>query len=88
MMWGYDYSWPGMLVMALNSIFWIALLAIVVWFLVRWLEKRGETRFMSSSTLSATELLRQRYARGEIDAATYEQMMARLEEHVPTEFMH
>jgi putative membrane protein len=77
MMWGgYGWSWPGMLMMTLSSLLWIALIAILIWALVRWLNKQNVNT--TTPTPSAMEILRQRYARGEIDTATFEQMRERL----------
>ncbi len=75
MMWGYGWSWPGMLVMMLSSLLWIALIAVLIWAAVYWLNKKNT----HTTTPSAMEILRQRYARGEIDTATFEQMRERLE---------
>jgi uncharacterized membrane protein len=73
MMWGYSLSGPGMLMMSLGS---IVLIAVLIWTLVT----RQRTNTMQQSpALSAMEMLRQRYVRGEIDAATFEQMRAQLE---------
>ena len=84
MMWGYDYGWGGMLLMSLGTILWIALMVVLVWALIRWINGRTTTPvppYTSAppTSLSALEILRQRYARGEIDTATYEQMRERLE---------
>lgn len=85
MMWGYGFSWGGMLLMLLSMALWIALLVVVVWAIIRWLDRRtspsGPTNASlapTSSGPSALEILGQRYARGEIDAATFEQMRERL----------
>ena len=83
MMWGYNFGWGGMLLMPFGSILWIALLAVLVWAVIRWLERRTTTLAPSFpgillSNPSALEILQQRYARGEIDIATYEQMRERL----------
>jgi putative membrane protein len=72
-----------MLMMTLGSLLWIALLALLVWALVRWLNNRNGFMPMQQSTLSAMEILRQRYARGEIDDATFERMKAQLGENEP-----
>ena len=84
MMWGYypDMGWW----MLLSGFFWLALIGIAVWALValvRWVSRQtgmGSDRPMDGTTAgpSAEEILRQRFARGEIDAATYEQMRERL----------
>ena len=81
MMWGY---YPGMgWWMVLSGLFWLALVAVAVWALVRWVGHQARTRADRplggpSTGSSAEEILRQRYARGEIDEATYEQMRERL----------
>ncbi len=74
MMWGYSYGWPMMFWMMLGEIFWLLLLGIAVWALVRWLSYRKPP-----TEPSAMEILHRRYARGEIDTATFEQMRERLE---------
>jgi putative membrane protein len=68
-----------MLMMTLSSLLWIALIAVLIWAVVRWLNKQNI--HTTTPTPSAMEILRQRYARGEIDAATFEQMRERLEAH-------
>lgn len=79
MMYGYDWSWPGMLMMLLSSLLWIALIAVLIWAAVYWLNKKRTNT--TTPTPSAMEILRQRYARGEIDTTTFEQMRERLKAH-------
>src|SRR5260221_12341561 len=88
MMWGYGFGW-GWMLMSFGMVLWIALLVILVWALIRWLSSKANTPFPTltptpQSGLSAEEILRQRYARGEIDAATFEQMRQRLEGRHPS----
>ncbi len=81
MMW-YGYSWGGMLLMLLSMLLWVAVIGLVVWALVRWLAVHAPSSGSppsGSNGPSAIEILRQRFARGEIDAATFEQMRERLE---------
>jgi len=82
MMWGYSLSGPGMLMMSLGSIIFIVLIAVLIWTLVT---RQRTNTMQQSSALSAMEMLRQRYVRGEIDAATFEQMRAQLENREPVE---
>ncbi|MGZ3611728.1 MAG: SHOCT domain-containing protein [Ktedonobacteraceae bacterium] len=78
----------------LGRIFMLVLVALLIWGLIRMFSTRGRhyhmpprynpvsptfTPGMSPSQPSAMEILRQRYARGEIDAATFENMRERLE---------
>jgi putative membrane protein len=83
MMWGYygGYSWPMILWMGFWNLLWLVLLGLAVWALVRWL--LSSTSHLahprpSSNEPTAIEILRQRYARGEIDTATFEQMREHL----------
>src|SRR5258708_7048642 len=83
MMWGNGFGW-GWLMMWLGTILWIAGLVVLVWALIRWLNTRTSTAVAQQSSgvqsgHSALEMLRQRYAREEIDTAAFEQMHERLE---------
>jgi putative membrane protein len=89
MMWGYDPGWGGWLVMAFGMVLSLALLGVLVWALIRWLNGRVISQaerapIMPPPGPSAFEILQQRYARGEIDDATYEQMRERLQASTPT----
>jgi putative membrane protein len=79
MMWGYGttYGWGGMFLMLLSMLFWFALLGALIWGLVHWVTRTGATSATPGSP-SALEILRQRYARGEIDDATFERMQRQL----------
>ena len=71
-----------MLWMFFWNLFWLVLLGVAVWALVRWLihfPLHGNHPRSLPPEPSALEILRQRYARGDIDATTFEQMRERLE---------
>jgi putative membrane protein len=64
--------------------FWIIILALFIAFMIRRFSFRHTHRFAyqygtSTTRPTALDILHQRYARGEIDAITYEQMRERLE---------
>ncbi len=66
------WGWAGMLLM---GVFWIAVIAAVVWLIARMVRgTRGRIR-----RPTAEDILRERYARGEIDQETYERMRSELE---------
>ena len=80
--WGYypaGYGWAGFFWMALNALFWLALLGLLVWALARWLG-RGPTHHAAPPPppASALDVLRQRYAGGELDEPTYLRMREQL----------
>jgi uncharacterized membrane protein len=73
MYWGIGF-WP------LLPLFWIGIVAFFCWGAFRrfgWGNWRGT--FATSIEPDALEILRRRYARGEIDAITFDQMRERLE---------
>lgn len=73
----------------LPSLFWLVIMALLIWGAIRWFNGRsGHIRAYYSgmphsdtppTRLSALEILRQRYARGEIDEITFNQMRERLQ---------
>ena len=89
---GFDFG-PGFggLIPLFGTILWITLLAMLAWALIRWLTERNTPPMFWYRTTpppqmyqpSALEILRQRYARGEIDDATFQQMRERLEASTP-----
>jgi putative membrane protein len=65
-----------MLWMVFWNIIWLALFGLLIWAIVRLLVRPHRP---TEQGPSAPEILRQRYARGNIDAATFEQMHQRLQ---------
>ena len=79
--------------MLLSSLFWLLLVATLIWLIVRRIGAQNRPPFQPPfppfaahqpgqppfQQPSALDILRQRYARGEIDAATFDQMRERLE---------
>jgi putative membrane protein len=65
-----------------TMILWLILIAAIVWFGYR-LSRRGPGNGGTGggSGDSAERLLRERFARGEIDEETYRRMLAQLREH-------
>jgi len=83
MMCGYWFGGLTWLVMPVVMLLVIALTVVFVWALVRWLNRKltlpaPHDSFPMANEPSALEVLQQRYARGEIDTATFENMRERL----------
>jgi putative membrane protein len=89
MMWGYDMTGMGWW-MVTSSIVWLGLIAVAVWAFARWASRAPQQVNSSPAPAPpATEILRQRFARGEIDGDTFERMrqqleVARTDQWVPT----
>src|SRR5438105_11958411 len=76
--------WSGTLVSMLSTVLWIALFIGLAWALLRWVGPYimpiiADIFDLEPADPPALEILRQRYAAGEIDAVTFEQMRERLE---------
>lgn len=67
---GYGY-------MGLGLIFWI-LIIVGVGMLIKWLVDQGKTTGGGEQQMSAMEVLKNRYARGEITAEEFEEIKKRL----------
>ena len=81
MMYGnWNGDWGAMfLTMLLNGVVWIALIGLFIWAMSRLLGQRSPSTGRLDASASALEILRQRYARGEIDDATFARMRQQLE---------
>ena len=90
MFWGFHGLWLLLPLLLIGKFFWIVILALLIGVLVRRFSSRNRQMAfyrhgpfyhpgMQPAQASAMEILRQRYARGEIDAVTFEQMRERLE---------
>jgi len=67
MMGGFGFMW-------LMPVFWLVILGLIIWAIVAAVGRTGESRGQGSpGTDSALEILKQRYARGEINKEEYEQ---------------
>jgi putative membrane protein len=73
MMWGWDAG-GGWLMMGIGMLIWVALIGLVVWLIIRAVGQRPGT----SGLESAEDLLRRRYASGEIDAEEYQSRLETL----------
>jgi putative membrane protein len=78
MMWGYNMTGMGWW-MVISSLIWFGLIAVAVWAFARWAARPSQPTIPSAPALSATEILRQRFARGEIDSDTFERMRRELD---------
>jgi putative membrane protein len=73
MMWGYPVMWGWFMIVV--PLIWFVGVALLLWAVVRWLQPHLPSGSVSPSA-SADDLLRQRYARGEIDETTFAHMQA------------
>ncbi len=71
---GMDAGW-----WVLMSVFWVTLVALIVWAIVRLFPGHGT----AASAAEARQLLDRRLASGEIDTATYDQLSERLDRGAP-----
>ncbi len=69
-----DWGWGGMASGGLMMILWFVLIIGLIVFLVRWISGTSD----QNSNKDALDILQQRYARGEIDAAELEERSTKL----------
>ena len=81
--WGWGMMGPGMMggyggfgAMGLMSVFWIVVLGLIIWAVVAAARVTGQSSGSDSGrSESSLEILKKRYARGEINKAEYEEKM-------------
>ncbi len=75
---GYEYSILGAVALI---VFWVVIVAAGLWLMSRLFPQSSRPAFPGASpSSSALEILKQRYARGEITSAEYEEMRQILEQ--------
>jgi putative membrane protein len=68
--WGFGMGWLGLVMMGL---FWVLVIVLIIFF-IRWLLTSGGSRGPDSKAEdSAVEILKKRYARGEINREEFEE---------------
>lgn len=72
--WMGGYGPMGWGMILFGSLFWIALFALILAAILRLLPSRGTFQSSAPREDEALAILRQRYARGEIEAAEFERM--------------
>lgn len=90
-LWMHGHHWgqaasgtPGTLLGTLSTLLWILFFIGLAWTLLQWLIPHLADIFDKAPTdVPAMEILRQRYAAGEINDATFERMRQRLEASYP-----
>ena len=65
-MMGFGWMW-------LFPVFWIVIVGLIIWAVVAAVRKPGQSESSARSADSALEVLKKRYARGEIDKQEYEE---------------
>lgn len=80
---GWGMMGPGMMggfgTMGLMAIIWIGILGLIIWAVVAAVRRSGESSNPNQPADSALEILKRRYARGEINKEEYEEKKKDLE---------
>jgi putative membrane protein len=80
---GYYNPWEMLVITLIQAIIWLSVAALLIRLIARrWQERTGRPLHLFEHLFDgppAMEILRQRYARGEVDAATFDEMRARIE---------
>lgn len=71
-----SFWWMGVASMIIHVIFWAVIIYFVIKFLNKYFQKANDAKLKDDS---AMVILRERYARGEIDAQEFTSMKAALE---------
>jgi putative membrane protein len=72
---GNDFGWMGM---GVGMLLWLVVMIVVIWLVVRGLSAVDSRNKASGSSDSAEDVLRRRFAAGEIDTEEYQRRLAAL----------
>jgi putative membrane protein len=75
---GYGYRGGGLLEIVFTILFWSAIFTIVI-FLIKGLKNSGKYRDFEQRNDSALDILKQRYAKGELNKKEFDQMKKDIE---------
>lgn len=75
-MMGWNWDGGAWLAMGFGMLLWLVLGVVVVWLIVRGLTALERTRMDGPARSGPDEILRERFARGEIDADEYERRLS------------
>ncbi len=70
--WG--WGWWMLIPMAIPILFWAFLIAVFIWVVRRWKGKPSWPKYPGQEPESALDILKKRYARGEITKDEFERM--------------
>lgn len=76
---GYGFGWWGIVMGIVMLLFWVLIIGGVVWLVVSLLRQGGPGALGPRPRGGALDILRERYARGEITREQYEQMRRDIE---------
>ena len=85
MYWNMSFGWADLFWMMAWMTLWVGVFGLVIWAMMRsfgrryWQPVRHHEWHIQSNEPSALEILNRRYARGELDSATYESMRERIQ---------
>lgn len=65
-------------VWGLTTLLWLLIIGAIIWAVMRLIRRAQPAQAPSSSEPSALEIVRRRYALGQIDRETFEEMIGRL----------
>jgi putative membrane protein len=73
MMWGWGWGWYGMLFGPLFMILWLAVVIAVAVLLIRWIGGPWQGAAPQPPSRTPLDILKERFARGEIDKEEFEE---------------
>ena len=71
-----QYGWGGGLTMIFMGLFWILIIALAIWAIIKFAKKENFSEMISNK--NPLEIIKERYAKGEISKTKFEEMKKEL----------